>query len=122
MSAESELAARAEEPFAYLTTAGRVTGVPHTIEIWFALRGMTVYLLSGGGEDSDWVRNLITHAEVTIRIGEVAYRGRARVVEREREDVLARNLVHAKYAPRQDGDLDHWRDHALPVAIDLDRP
>ena len=122
MSAERDLAARAEEPFAYLTTTGRVTGAPRTIEIWFALRGMTVYLLSGGGEGSDWVRNLRAQADVTVRIGEVAYRGRARVVELEPEDVLARNLVHAKYVPLHDGDLDHWRDHALPVAIDLDRP
>jgi deazaflavin-dependent oxidoreductase (nitroreductase family) len=122
VSAERELAARAEEPFAYLTTTGRVTGAPHTIEIWFALRGMTVYLLSGGGENSDWVSNLRAQAEVTVRIDEIAYRGRARVVELEPEDVLARNLVHAKYAPLHDGDLDHWRDHALPVAIDLDRP
>jgi hypothetical protein len=27
------------EPFCYLTTVGRVSGRPHTIEIWFALDG-----------------------------------------------------------------------------------
>ena len=36
-----------EEAFCYLTTVGRVTGRPHTIEIWFAREGSTVYMLSG---------------------------------------------------------------------------
>ncbi len=49
---------RGEPPFCYLTTAGRVSGRPHTIEIWFALQGRTLFLLSGGGDRSDWVRNL----------------------------------------------------------------
>jgi hypothetical protein len=36
----------AGEDFCYLTTTGRVTGRPHTIEIWFALEGGTLYTLS----------------------------------------------------------------------------
>jgi deazaflavin-dependent oxidoreductase (nitroreductase family) len=56
-------------PFCYLTTTGRVSGRPHTIEIWFALRDRTLYLLSGGRDRSDWVRNLLAHPEVTVRIG-----------------------------------------------------
>jgi hypothetical protein len=35
--------------FCYVTTKGRRSGSPHTIEIWFALREDTVYVLSGGG-------------------------------------------------------------------------
>jgi hypothetical protein len=50
--------ALAREDFCYLTTTGRVTGRPHTIEIWFALDGATLYMLSGGREHSDWVKNL----------------------------------------------------------------
>src|SRR5438128_3103033 len=53
-----DLSTLATEPFCYLTTIGRGSGRPHTIEIWFALHGATVYLLSGGGEGSDWVKNL----------------------------------------------------------------
>src|SRR5919198_4125925 len=45
----------AELDYAYLTTTGRVTGRPHEIEIWFALHAGTVYVLSGGGDRSDWV-------------------------------------------------------------------
>jgi hypothetical protein len=48
----------AGEPYAYLTTVGRRTGRFHRIEIWFAVQDGRMYLLSGGRERSDWVRNL----------------------------------------------------------------
>ncbi len=53
-----DLSTLATEPFCYLTTTGRGSGRPHTIELWFALHDARVYLLSGGGERSDWVKNL----------------------------------------------------------------
>jgi deazaflavin-dependent oxidoreductase (nitroreductase family) len=110
-------------PYCYLTTVGRVTGRPHTIEIWFARHGRTLYLLSGGGDRSDWVRNLLARPEVGVRIGrrdapELA--GRARVVAAgSEEDELARRLVTAKYQPGYGGDLSGWRRSALPVAVEL---
>jgi deazaflavin-dependent oxidoreductase (nitroreductase family) len=111
------------QPFCYLTTAGRVSGRPHTIEIWFALRDRTLYLLSGGGDRSDWVRNLLRRPEVTVRLGRrdaAELPGRARVVEPgSDEDELARRLVVAKYQPTYGGDLSGWRRSALPVAVDL---
>jgi nitroimidazol reductase NimA-like FMN-containing flavoprotein (pyridoxamine 5'-phosphate oxidase superfamily) len=50
------LSSLASEDYCYLTTTGRVTGHPHEIEIWFGMDGDTIYLLSGGGEKSDWVK------------------------------------------------------------------
>ena len=115
-----------EPPFCYLTTVGRVSGRPHTIEIWFARQGGTLYLLSGGGDRSDWVRNLLTWPEVTVRIGRrdaAELPGRARVVEAgSDEDEQARQLVVAKYQPSYGGDLSSWRRSALPVAVDLTEP
>ena len=115
-----------EQPFCYLTTAGRVSGRPHTIEIWFALQGRTLYVLSGGGDRSDWVRNLLVWPAVTVRIGRrdaAELPGRARVVEAgSEEDELARRLVVAKYQPSYGGDLSGWRRLALPVAVDLADP
>ena len=114
------------QPFCYLTTSGRVSGRPHTIEIWFALQGRTLYVLSGGGDRSDWVRNLLVWPEVTVRIGRrdaAELPGRARVVEAgSEEDELARRLVVAKYQPSYGGDLSGWRRLALPVAVDLADP
>ncbi len=63
------LARWAGEPYAYLTTIGRRTGRPHRSEIWFAAQDGQVYLLSGGRERSDWVRNLQANAHVTVELG-----------------------------------------------------
>jgi deazaflavin-dependent oxidoreductase (nitroreductase family) len=109
----------ANEPFAYLTTIGRVSGRPHTVEIWFAVRGGSVYLLSGGGDQADWVRNVSRQPRVTLRVGTMEWVGEARIVTDPDEDRLARDLVAGKYQPTYSGDLSSWRDTALPVAIDL---
>ncbi|HEY8491849.1 MAG TPA: nitroreductase/quinone reductase family protein, partial [Dehalococcoidia bacterium] len=103
----------AGEDYCYLTTTGRVTGRPHTIEIWFGLHGATLYLLAGGRERSDWVRNLRRDPAVTVRLGRAVLRGRARVVTEAAEDGLARRLLLEKYAPRYRGDLTDWGRTAL---------
>jgi deazaflavin-dependent oxidoreductase (nitroreductase family) len=112
------------QPFCYLTTTGRVSGRPHTIEIWFALQGDTLFLLSGGGARSDWVRNLLRRPEVTVRVGRRDAReriGRARVVDPGApEEELARRLVADKYQPGYGGDLSGWRRSALPVVVYLE--
>jgi len=116
MSGWSELAS---EPYCYLTTRGRVTGRPHRIEIWFALEGDALYLLSGGREHSEWVKNLRKTPEVTVELEHAVFHGRARLVEGPDEEERARTLVHDKYAGDYGGDLSRWRRNALPVAIDL---
>ena len=108
----------ADLDYCYLTTTGRHTGTPHRIEIWFALEGESVYLLSGGGERSDWVRNLMISSEVVLEIGDVKRDSKARVVTDPTEDALARRIVAEKYWPRYRGDLDDWGRSSLPVAID----
>jgi deazaflavin-dependent oxidoreductase (nitroreductase family) len=110
----------AEQPFAYLTTTGRVTGRPHEIEIWFAADGRSVYFLSGGRDRADWVRNLQRTAHVTVRIAGHTVAGTARVITpASSEDGRARDLVWRKYTGPSD-DLRSWRDTALAVAVDLD--
>ena len=108
------------DDFCYLTTRGRVTGSPHEIEIWFAQDGSTLYLLSGGGDRADWVRNLRADPAVTVRLGDETHTASGRVVEPATdEDARARELVFEKYQPRYSGNLESWREAALPVAIDL---
>jgi deazaflavin-dependent oxidoreductase (nitroreductase family) len=109
----------ASEQYCYLTTRGRRTDIPRTIEIWFGLNGDTLYLLSGGRDRSNWVRNLQRDPMVTVRISTATYAGRARLVEPGTdEDALARRLLLAKYWPGE-GDLSKWGKTALPVAVDL---
>jgi deazaflavin-dependent oxidoreductase (nitroreductase family) len=116
-----DLHALAGEDFCYLTTVGRVTGRPHTIEIWFSLEGQTLYMLSGGRDGSDWVKNLQCTPQVTVRIANDNLEGHARVVEDAEEDELARRLLVEKYETRP-GSLSSWRRRALPVAVDLAVP
>jgi deazaflavin-dependent oxidoreductase (nitroreductase family) len=107
------------EDFCYLTTTGRVTGRPHEIEIWFSLvpETQTLYMLSGGRDRSDWVRNLRRTPRVTMRIADERFEGRARLVEDLEEDALARRLLTEKYE-RTPGSLANWRRTALPVAVE----
>ena len=116
-----ELESLAGEAFCYFTTTGRVSRRPHTIEIWFALNGPTLYMLSGNGprHRADWVRNLMKTPAVTVRIGDREFAGIARVVEDSEEDALARRLLLEKYEPTYSGDLSEWGWTALPVAVDL---
>jgi deazaflavin-dependent oxidoreductase (nitroreductase family) len=107
------------EPFCYITTTGRVTGRPHEIEIWFGMNGSTIYMLSGGRERSDWVRNILKTPDVTVRIDGREFSGSGRVVADAAEDALARRLSLEKYSPTYSGDLTDWGRTALPVAIDL---
>lgn len=110
----------ANENFCYLTTRGRVTGRPHEIEIWFSLvpETRTLYMLAGGGDRTDWVKNLRREPAVTVRIAGEELKGRARLVEESEEDGLARRLLVEKYE-RSPGSLSDWRRRALPVAVDL---
>ena len=108
--------ARSDE-YCYLTTTGRRSGQPHRIEIWYAAHGDTLYLLSGGGRSSDWVKNI--SAEPSVELDGETLAGTARVVDEGDEVERARSLVFEKYAPRYDGDLTEWRERALPIAIDV---
>jgi deazaflavin-dependent oxidoreductase (nitroreductase family) len=111
--------ALAAEDYCYVTTTGRVTGNPHTIEIWFALQGNAIYILAGGRHTSDWVKNAKKQPNVAVRIADRTFDGVPRIVEPDQpEDALARRLPLKKYAGK-DSDLDEWGRTALPVAIDL---
>lgn len=110
----------ANEDFCYLTTIGRRSGKPHTIEIWFARENGNLYLLSGGGDSADWVRNLRKTPAVRVRIGSRTVAGRAREINASDEDTLARRLLDGKYMGWKTGKrLSSWARNALPVAIDL---
>ncbi|HEY3095919.1 MAG TPA: nitroreductase family deazaflavin-dependent oxidoreductase [Acidimicrobiia bacterium] len=115
----ANMTAAADDDFCYLTTRGRRTGRPHEIEIWFALDASTLYLLSGGRERSDWVRNLRADPAVSVRLRHTTYEATARVVEDGEESERGRRLVFEKYQPRYTGSLERWRRESLLVAIDV---
>ncbi len=110
----------AGEDYCYLTTTGRVTGKPHQIEIWFGLKDDTLYLLSGGMDKSDWVKNLLKNPSVKVRIGKQTFEATARLVKDEKEEMMARDMLADKYHERRaNGSLSKWARTALVVGIDL---
>ena len=114
------LAALKDEEYCYLTTTGRVTGKPHEIEIWFGLNASTLYLLSGGMDRSDWVKNLLKDPAVKVRIAKQDFTGTARLVKDEKEETMARYLLAEKYQEWEDGrTLSKWARTALVVGIDI---
>jgi deazaflavin-dependent oxidoreductase (nitroreductase family) len=116
--------ALAAQQYCYLTTLGRTTGRPREIEIWFGIANSTLYMLSGSGvaggtPKAHWVRNLMEHSAVTVRIGGTTFAGQARIVASGTpEDALARRLLVEKYQPGYANDLTGWGRSALPVAVE----
>jgi len=111
----------ADEDMCYLTTTGRKSGRPHEIEIWFGIREGRLYLLSGGRDAADWVKNLKRTPSVKVRINTRTESGTARVVRpNTREDTAARELLDGKYMGWREGKkLSSWARGALPIAIEI---
>jgi deazaflavin-dependent oxidoreductase (nitroreductase family) len=92
-----------ESPYIYVTTTGRKSGRPHEIEIWYVYHEGAYYLVSGGGETADWVKNIRANPSVTLRIGErdaEAIQALGRPVDRAQEPELAAAVsarMEAKY-------------------------
>lgn len=116
-----DLQAAAARSVCYLTTRGRRTGRPHTIEIWFAVHAGRLYMLAGGGERADWLRNLRAEPRVEVRIDATTWPGRAAVIDEPAEDALARRLLATKYQGWREGaPLSSWARTALPVVVEFD--
>ncbi|HEY7600682.1 MAG TPA: nitroreductase family deazaflavin-dependent oxidoreductase [Candidatus Limnocylindrales bacterium] len=112
----------AERSTCRLETVGRRSGRRHEIVIWFAAdpERERIYLLSGGREAADWVRNLRQAPQVRVRLGGRWLAGTASEIEDGPDDGLARRLLAAKYEGWAEGRrLSSWARNSLPVAIDL---
>jgi deazaflavin-dependent oxidoreductase (nitroreductase family) len=57
------------ERFLYLTTTGRVSGLPRTIEIWFVEHAGSFYVVAERREAAQWVKNIESDASVRFRTG-----------------------------------------------------
>jgi len=110
-----------DQPYAWLTTTGRRTGLPRTVELWFVLYGRTVHFLAGGGEGSQWVRNADAEPAVQVRLGQRTFAGEARRPDPgSTEDTSARRRMAAKYQGWQEGrSLSRWAREAVCIAVDL---
>jgi deazaflavin-dependent oxidoreductase (nitroreductase family) len=96
----------------YLTTIGRSSGKPRTIEIWFVSYEGRLYVLAEHGLKAQWVRNIQANPDVTIQIAQHCFRARGRILDDDRDrhewQAIAA-LSRRKYG---------WGD-GLPVAFDV---
>ena len=100
----------------YVTTTGRRTGRPHTVEIWCVAHGGALYLMAGSGERSDTVRNALADPSVTVRVGDETRPATASLLDDPAEDAAVRAAMVAKYETKP-GDLASWGATALPLRL-----
>ena len=88
MASMDDLAKVRSQKFIHLTTKGRKTGRPHTVELWFALGEGKVYL-SHEGSETDWMKNLKQNGQVSFEIGGKNFTGKAHYSEESNGRSLA---------------------------------
>lgn len=101
----------------YLTTTGRRTGRPHRIEIWFLEHDDAVYLFSGGGEASDWVRNVRRDSHVRLELPDRPARPYSATVLDQPDDDLRRRMDARYYGTRAEQDLTDWARRSTVVRL-----
>jgi deazaflavin-dependent oxidoreductase (nitroreductase family) len=88
------------EPYVYVTTTGRVSGMPRRIEIWFVLHEGLIYIFAEHFERAHWVKNISKNPRVSVRLAEHELEATARILDESRDADLWRttqDLARAKY-------------------------
>ena len=78
MCPSAKLNALNRERYLDLTVQGRKTGKPHTVRIWFIVKEGKIYVSSGRGSDSQWIKNLRQTPKAVCRIGSSSIEGTAK--------------------------------------------
>ncbi len=81
-----------------LTTRGRKSGLPRHTIVEYRMHGKKVYLISGWGNQPNWVQNLYAHPHATVQAGPRTYHVVATPVENTSE-VLRALFLFRKPAP-----------------------
>jgi deazaflavin-dependent oxidoreductase (nitroreductase family) len=88
-SSSSKDSSFAHEPYLYLTTRGRKSGLPREIEIWFTHHEGNFYVIAEY-PTSNWIQNLRADPKAEVRVGKQSFRAQARIVsEPELHRVIA---------------------------------
>lgn len=118
---DRELERIAGDSFCHLKTTGQVAGQPHDVQIWFAVSGRTIYLLSIYKDQAHWVKNVLKEPRVSVLVSKRRFTGSGRLLSDPDEEQRARRLLAKKYRDFEaDGTLGEWAREALPVAVDID--
>jgi hypothetical protein len=111
----------AEEKFIYLTTRGRKTGNPHTVELWFAIARKKIYL-SHEGAYADWMKNILEDNRVEFKIGNIQFEGKARISESGEAFELGKHALYFKYYGKAGEDtINDWFSESTIIEISMIR-
>jgi deazaflavin-dependent oxidoreductase (nitroreductase family) len=104
---------RSNLQFIYVTTTGRVSGLPREIEIWFVESDGKLYILAEHFLETQWVKNIGHNPRIRVRVDGREFEATARILNREADSTeweMAQRLARDKYG---------WGE-GLPVQITLD--
>lgn len=123
MTNVSELGEVGSAKFIHLTSTGRKTGKPHTVELWFVVNDGRVYL-SHEGEETDWMRNIKKNPKIIFEIGEKDFTGTARYLnDPENEAWTAKVALYEKYYGKASKEaIEDWFSLSKLILIDAVRP
>jgi len=114
-----EVSRVADEKYIYLTTRGRETGNPHTVELWFAIAENKIYL-SHEGAYTDWMKNILEDGQVEFKIGKIQFKGSARIAEGGEAFELGKHALYLKYYGKADEDtIDDWFSESTIIEISM---
>jgi deazaflavin-dependent oxidoreductase (nitroreductase family) len=104
----------------HLTTKGRKTGRPHTVELWFAVGdGSKLYLSHEGGE-TDWMKNLKQNDQVSFEIGGENFTGKGRYIVKDADEAWnCKVALYEKYYGKASKEvIDDWFSLSTLVAVE----
>jgi len=107
------------QKFIHLTTKGRTTERPHTVELWFAVSDGKVFL-SHEGKETDWMRNIKQNGEVSFEIGGKNFTGKAHYVEAQAEEAWqCKVALYEKYYGKATKEvIEDWFSLSKLIAIE----
>lgn len=107
------------QKFIHLTTMGRKTGRPHTVELWFAASDGKVFL-SHEGKETDWMKNIKQNGEVSFEIGEENFSGKAHYInESTDESWQCKVALYEKYYGKAAKEIiEDWFSLSTLIAIE----
>lgn len=114
-----DIARVANEKYIYLTTKGRKTGNPHTVELWFAIANERIYL-SHEGAYTDWMKNIIKESNVEFKIGNIQFKGEAHIFRDGEKFEIGKHALYLKYYGKASKDvIDDWFSLSTVIEIKL---
>lgn len=106
------------QKFIHLTTKGRKTGRPHSVELWFAASDGKVFL-SHEGKETDWMKNIKQNGEVSFEIGGENFTGKGHYIEEPDEAWLCKVALYEKYYGKATKEIiDDWFSLSTLIAIE----